>query len=64
MELRTSEQWLAKHIAEGDLTAIIDPDGWDRYNYRYSFYEEEISEEEYYRRRGHSTTFLPNKEHD
>lgn len=61
MELRTSEQWFAKHVREWDFTVILDPDGWDRSNLRYSFYEEEITEEEYYRRRARSTTSSSNK---
>ena len=64
MELQTSEYWQRKHIKSGDLTAILDPDGWNRSNFQYSFYEEKISEEEYYKRRDHSTTFLQGRKND
>jgi len=46
-ELKTSKEWydeLGKHYI------IHDPDGWDRKNYQYSFYEEKITKEEYQRR--------------
>lgn len=46
-ELKTSREWyeeLGKHYI------IYDPDGWDRENYQYSFYEERITKEEYQER--------------
>ncbi len=45
-ELRTSEEWqkLKPNIQ------ILDPDGWDRQNFEYSWHEERISEAEYDRR--------------
>ena len=42
--LRTSNDW---YLTECDKYIIMDPDGWDRSNYRYSFYEEKITKEEY-----------------
>ena len=39
---RTSQEWaiLCTHI-------ILDPDGWDRSNYQYSWYEEKITRKEF-----------------
>ena len=51
--LRTSVQWLEKVSPK---TVILDPDGWNRSRYRYSFHEELISEEEFTVRLGNSTT--------
>ena len=34
---------------------ILDPDGWDRLNYDYSFYEELITEKEFIKRVLNST---------
>lgn len=44
--LRTSKDWLS----ENKFIDIIDPDGWDRENYNYSFNEELIDFEEFNRR--------------
>lgn len=43
---RTSEEWqkVYSHII------VLDPDGWDRKNYQYSWFEEEITEEEFVNR--------------
>lgn len=46
-ELKTSDEWykeLGKHYI------IHDPDGWNRKNYQFSYYEEKITKEEYQRR--------------
>lgn len=53
MQLRTQDEWntILSQVA------ILDPDGWDRQNFQYSFYEELISEEEYMKRLGKSTTY-------
>jgi hypothetical protein len=48
--LYTSEQWLA----EVDIK-VIDPDGWDRKNFQFSFYEEKIPKSEFNRRLAMST---------
>jgi hypothetical protein len=49
--LKTSEQWQAElpHIK------VLDPDGWDRTNYQFSWFEELISFEEYQKRMMYST---------
>lgn len=55
MELRTSEQWANKHRSlTGEI--VMDPDGWDRNNYSYAWYVEEISHEELMNRLRNSTT--------
>lgn len=51
IQLKTSLDWYKKH----DTVVILDPDGWDRKNYDYSFNEEKITEEEFLRRRSMST---------
>lgn len=43
--LKTSEQWYTEAGEEGMV--IMDPDGWDRTNYQFSFYEEKITHSEY-----------------
>lgn len=42
---RTSADWAAMLGAE-----VVDPDGWDRRNFIYSWHEEEITREEFDRR--------------
>ena len=43
---KTSQQWYEEIPKEHKLL-ILDPDGWDRSNYQYSFYEELITKEEF-----------------
>ena len=50
-KLRTSEEW---QKLQPD-TVILDPDGWDRQNFEYSWYEEKISLAEYGKRSNSST---------
>lgn len=45
--LKTSEEWY-KSI-HGGIT-ILDPDGWDRGNYQFSWYQEKIDRKEFKRR--------------
>lgn len=49
METKTSKEWLELMPKEYKLK-IIDPDGWDRTNYDYSFNEEKISKDEFLKR--------------
>lgn len=57
--LKTSEQWQA----ELDQTYIvIDPDGWDRSNFQFSFFEEMISEQEFMKRLVNSTLIVGPKQ--
>lgn len=44
---KTSEEWSKKYKK---CFKILDPDGWDRKNFQYSWYEELITEEEFNRR--------------
>ena len=53
VEKKTS-YWWGRDINPKDR--IIDPDGWDRRNFKFSFHKEEITEEEYRRRFIRSTT--------
>lgn len=46
MKKQTSEYWYLK-LRETEDIVIYDPDGWDRKNYQYSFYEEKITKEEF-----------------
>jgi|AntRauTorckE6833_2_1112554.scaffolds.fasta_scaffold41091_3 hypothetical protein len=57
--LRTSEEW--NQIFN---IRIMDPDGWDRKNYDYSFKEEKISYEEFRMRVNRSTIWLDKEKTD
>jgi len=50
LEWKTSEEWskLCKHV-------VLDPDGWDRKNFRFSWHEEKITKEEFEKRFCQST---------
>lgn len=56
-KLQTSLQWYNDLYPEGEL-AIMDPDGWDRSNWQYSFYDEKITEEEFNKRLMNSTCLI------
>jgi hypothetical protein len=43
---KTSQEWLDEIPEKFNLT-ILDPDGWDRKNYEFSFHEEKITKEEF-----------------
>lgn len=44
MEIKkTSKEWQEENIK----TIVLDPDGWDRKNYQYSWFEEQIALDEY-----------------
>lgn len=47
--LKTSKQWYDE-IPEDKKIIILDPDGWDRSNYEYSFNEELITYDEFQKR--------------
>ncbi len=49
--LLTSEVWQLIY----PYPKVLDPDGWDRQNYQYSWYEERITYEEYFNRISKST---------
>ena len=50
---KTSEEW--NKDPELSNVLILDPDGWDRSNFQYSWYEEKISKEEFIGKRSKST---------
>jgi hypothetical protein len=52
-ELRTSEEW-----NKDDGIVILDADGWDRKNFKFSWFEERINRDEYNRRISISTIQL------
>jgi len=54
MEKKTSKEW-EELIPEKYGVIIYDPDGWDRTNYEYSFFEELITKEEFMIRISNST---------
>lgn len=47
--LRTSDAWYRAIYLHHEIV-ILDPDGWDRKNYQFSFFEELISLNEFHRR--------------
>jgi hypothetical protein len=59
---KNSNDWYYEIYPEGNLV-IYDPDGWDRTNYHYSFYEELITKEEFEKRLSYSTV-LKNKKYE
>lgn len=52
---QTSDKWL-EELYPG--ARVVDPDGWDRANLQYSFYEEKISEIEFNNRFFESTVSM------
>lgn len=53
-ELKTSDEWQKLNPHK----IVLDPDGWNRANYQFSWYEEKISLEEYQRRVMYSTSII------
>ncbi len=56
MILKTSVQWCVVFEC-----VVMDPDGWDRKNYEYSFEQELITEEEFRKRISNSTMLILGK---
>ena len=54
METKTSKEWYDLVPSEYRLK-ILDPDGWDRSNFQFSFYEELITKDEFKKRISLST---------
>ena len=52
--LKTSQEW--QEIFH--TIKVVDPDGWDRTNFEYSWNKEKITREEYSNRIGKSTVML------
>jgi hypothetical protein len=55
IHLKSSKQW---HKETCPDTIILDPDGWDRANYKYSFEQELVTFEEFQQRLSRSTIDL------
>jgi len=56
-DLKTSKEWQELYPEP----KVLDPDGWNRNNYYYSWFEEEISLEEYNKRLMGSTCMYSTK---
>lgn len=56
LKTKTSAEWQKLK----PKVLVLDPDGWDRKNYQFSWYEELITEEEYQRRLMMSTCLFKN----
>jgi hypothetical protein len=54
----TSQEWYTILYPNKEVR-IMDPDGWDRSNYQYSWYEELIIESEFHKRVMLSTCMFP-----
>ena len=54
-EIKTSDEWEKSNLPEMDGTIVLDPDGWDRTNFNFSYYEELITKDEYLLRVNMST---------
>ena len=63
METKTSEEWYNEGYAtfNNKSLIILDPDGWDRQNYQYSWYEEKITLKEFEKRLSFSTIISKEK---
>jgi hypothetical protein len=60
-ELKTSADWNSIWESEFPGSFVMDPDGWDRSNWQYSWHEELITYEEFLNRVCRSTTMFSNK---
>ena len=56
-DLKTSKEWQELYPEP----RVLDPDGWDRQNFQYSWYEEKITLEEYNKRLITSTCMYSTK---
>lgn len=60
MNLKTSKDW-SEFLDKMKNIIIMDPDGWDRSKYEFSFNEELITEEEFEKRLSYSTCMWYNR---
>ena len=60
-ELKTSAAWHSLLETKYPGSYVMDPDGWDRKNYDYSFYQELIDQEEFLKRLTQSTIAMSRK---
>lgn len=51
---KTSQEWYDE-LGKTENITIMDPDGWDRTNYKFSFTEELITQEKFNERLSQST---------
>ena len=54
IEKKTSQEW----FMIDNIFNVIDPDGWDRKNFQYSWYEEKITYKEFKQRAMASTCMI------
>ena len=54
----TSQEWY-KIVYPNKEVVIMDPDGWDRQNFKFSWFEELITEQEFHKRVMTSTCKFP-----
>jgi hypothetical protein len=59
MELKTSQQWHDILNEKYPNFFVMDPDGWDRKNYQFSWHEELITRDEFEKRLVTSTVRMP-----
>jgi hypothetical protein len=59
--MKTSQQWYEELQTLYPDFLVMDPDGWDRRNYQYSWHEELITNEEFEKRLSKSTCQWPYK---
>jgi hypothetical protein len=57
-DLKTSAEWHVALEKKYPGSYVMDPDGWDRRDYNYSFYEEDITQEEFLNRFTQSTVAM------
>lgn len=57
-DLKTSAEWNAVLGEKYPGSYVMDPDGWDRRNYKFSFYEEMITDKEFLNRFAQSTVAM------
>lgn len=58
--LKTSQEWQEIFYT----IKVVDPDGWDRKNFQYSWHEEKITREEYINRIEKSTVMINKKRYN
>lgn len=54
---KTSQQWVEELYPAGN--PVVDPDGWDRKDFEYSWHQEPISRDEFEKRLMNSTLRMP-----
>ena len=57
--MKTSQEWFEQLENKYPGFVVMDPDGWDRKNYQFSWHKEMISKEEFEKRLLISTIVMP-----